>query len=150
MVMTRNKKWLAVLFGVGVLGAAVAISDWGPLAGKRMVANDPPSQPTTMAKITSPQLKTMLNRKDFFLVNVHVPYEGEIEKTDAFIAYDKVPENLGRLPKDRNAEIVVYCLTGRMSALAARELRGMGYTRVFDLSGGMKEWARRGYQIVRK
>lgn len=150
MVMTRNTKWLAALFGVGVLGAAAAISDWGPPVGTRMVANGAPSQATATAEITGPQLKAMLKRKDFFLVNVHVPYEGEIEKTDAFIAYDKVPENLGRLPKDRNAEIVVYCLTGRMSALAERELRGLGYTRVFDLSGGMKDWARRGYRIVRK
>ena len=148
--MTRNKKWLAALFAVGVLGAAVAISDSGPLVGKRMVANDPPSEAAAMAEITSRQLKAMLNRKDFFLVNVHVPYEGEIEKTDAFIAYDKIPENLGRLPKDKNAEIVVYCLTGRMSALAERELRGLGYTRVFVLSGGMNDWARNGYKIIKK
>ena len=31
--------------------------------------------------ITSTQLKTMLQKKDFYFINVHTPYEGEIEKT---------------------------------------------------------------------
>jgi len=151
MVMRSKRNWLAALLAVGVLGTVVALSDSGPMVAKRM-ANGPRPEPaaTATAKITSSQLKAMLSRKDFFLVNVHVPYEGEIEKTDAFIPYDKIPENLGKLPKDRDAEIVVYCRTGRMSALAQRELRGLGYTRVFDLSGGMKDWARRGYRIVNR
>lgn len=143
--MTRNKNWLATLFAVGLLGGAAAISAPGPTIAKQ----EGPA-PAAVAGITSSQLKEALKRKHFFLVNVHVPYEGEIERTDAFIAYDKIPENLRRLPKDKNAEIVVYCRTGRMSALAARELRDRGYKRVFELKGGMNDWARSGYPIIKK
>jgi len=50
--------------------------------------------------ITSTQLKTMLQKKDFYFINVHTPYEGEIEKTDAFIPYDRIDENLNKFPKD--------------------------------------------------
>ena len=46
--------------------------------------------------ITSDQLKTMLQNKDFYFVNVHIPYEGEIEKTDAFIPYDEIENNLNK------------------------------------------------------
>jgi rhodanese-related sulfurtransferase len=100
--------------------------------------------------LTSMQLAAMLLHKQFFLVNVHTPYEGEIKNTDAFIAYDKISENLDKLPKDKNAEIVLYCRSGRMSAIAARELTQLGYTRVSDLSGGMNDWKKNGYEIIEK
>ena len=48
----------------------------------------PPQNAATFTTLTSAQLAAMLSRKDFFLVNVHVPYQGEIKDTDAFIPYD--------------------------------------------------------------
>src|SRR3989338_2703218 len=54
---------------------------------------------TGYKNITSTQLKEMFEDKNFFLVNVHIPYEGEIEKTDAFIPYDEIEKNLDKLPK---------------------------------------------------
>src|SRR3990170_3604977 len=64
--------------------------------------------------ITSVQLYDMLKNKDFYFVNVHTPYEGEIEKTDTFIPYDQIDNNFDKLPKDKNAKIVLYCKSGRM------------------------------------
>ncbi len=92
----------------------------------------------------------MLAQKDFFLVNVHVPYEGEISSTDTFIPYNEIANNLDKLPKDKNAKIVLYCRSGRMSGIAAQELAKLGYTRVFDLAGGMIAWEKAGYQIIKK
>jgi len=45
------------------------------------------------ASLTSAQLAAMLRRKDFYFVNVHTPYEGEIRNTDAFIAFDRTAQN---------------------------------------------------------
>ena len=98
---------------------------------------------TNFTTITSAQLAEMLLEKDFLLINVHIPYEGEIENTDIFIPYDKLAENLDKLPKDKNAKIVLYCRSGRMSELAARELAQLGYTQVSHLSGGMIDWEKR-------
>ena len=47
--------------------------------------------------LTSIQLAAMLEKKDFFFVNVHTPYEGEIKDTDAFIVFDQIADNLGGL-----------------------------------------------------
>lgn len=99
-------------------------------------------------KITSAQLDAMLRRKDFFLVNVHIPYEGEIAGTDAFVPYNRIGDQLDQLPKDKSAKIVLYCRTGRMSDIAARELARRGYTRISELVGGMVDWKKKGHKLI--
>ncbi|OGG03844.1 hypothetical protein A2W14_04865 [Candidatus Gottesmanbacteria bacterium RBG_16_37_8] len=99
--------------------------------------------------ITSNQLKTMLQKKDFYFVNVHVPYEGEIEKTDAFIPYNEIEKNLEKLPKDKNAKIVLYCRSGRMSTIAAKRLTELGYTNIGNLLLGMHDWQSKGYSLLK-
>jgi rhodanese-related sulfurtransferase len=98
--------------------------------------------------ITVTQLKAMLAKKDFLLVNVHVPYAGEIEGTDLFIPYDTVEQNLVKLPADKAAKIVVYCRSGNMSNIAVRTLDRLGYTNVLDVTGGMEMWTQSGYPLA--
>ena len=98
--------------------------------------------------IDSNQLKTILADKDFFFVNVHIPYEGAIEKTDGFIPYDQIDKNLNKLPGDKNAKIVLYCKSGRMSAIAAKRLTELGYTNVYNHILGMHDWQSKGYPLT--
>jgi thiol:disulfide interchange protein DsbA len=93
------------------------------------------------------QLRDMLRKKNFFLVNVHVPYEGEIEGTDAFIAYDSTARRIGEYPSDKNANIVIYCKSNRMADEAAQELAALGYTGVSILDGGMTAWMKAGFSL---
>jgi rhodanese-related sulfurtransferase len=90
----------------------------------------------------------MLGQKDFFFVNTHTPYEGEISLTDAFIPFDQVEQEIGQVPADKVAKIVVYCRSGRMSAIAAETLTRLGYTNVWDLDGGMAAWQTAGFPIA--
>ena len=90
----------------------------------------------------------MLANKDFTLVNVHIPFEGDIARTDLSIAYDQVAQNLDQLPA-KDARIVLYCRSGRMSAIAAETLIGLGYTNIFNLQGGMAVWEQAGNKIER-
>ncbi len=98
--------------------------------------------------VTPAELRSMLEGKDFPLVNVHIPYEREIEGTDLFIPYDQVAERLDELPQERDAKIVLYCRSGSMSATAAEALVGLGYTNVWNLDGGMIAWERVGYPLL--
>lgn len=93
-------------------------------------------------------LALALEAKDFVLINVHVPYEGEIAGTDAFIPFDRIGADTSALPQDRAAEIVLYCLSGRMSAIAGERLAALGYSRVSDLAGGMNAWVASGRELV--
>lgn len=149
--MRRRKQiftWCAAVASAGFLVLADAASGFAAADAR---------QPTPaagrigagFATLTSAQLASMLRRKDFYFVNVHIPYEGEIRNTDAFIPFNRIAENLGRLP-NKNARIVLYCRTGRMSEIAARELARLGYRRVSHLAGGMVAWERSGYKLLRR
>ena len=87
---------------------------------------------------------------DFFLVNVHTPYEGEIANTDAFIDYDTIADHLDKMPKDKNASIVLYCRGGGMSDIASKILVHLGYSQVSDLIGGMDGWIDAGFPLIQK
>jgi rhodanese-related sulfurtransferase len=95
-------------------------------------------------------LAAILQKKDFPLINVHIPYEGEIEPTDLFIPYDEIERHLDQLPTDKSDRIVLYCRSDRMSGIAARTLVKLGYTDVWNLDGGMTAWEAAGYPILEK
>jgi rhodanese-related sulfurtransferase len=97
--------------------------------------------------IMVPELQAMLQRKNFPLINVHVPFAGNIPLTDASIRYDEITGNLGQLPADKNAPIVLYCRTGPMSTRAAQDLVKLGYTNVYNLVGGFNAWAEAGLPL---
>jgi rhodanese-related sulfurtransferase len=76
---------------------------------------------------------------------VHVPNEGEIPGTEAKIAFDQVMQRLDEFPAEMDAQVVLYCRSGGMSAIAARALVTAGYTNVFNLDGGFRAWIEAGY-----
>jgi len=96
--------------------------------------------------ITVEQLAAMLEDKDFTLVNVHIPYEGEIPQTDLFIPFNEIADHLDELP-GKDAPVVLYCRSGSMSTTAAKTLVSWGYTKVLEVDGGMKAWETAGYPL---
>lgn len=142
MIATRFGRSLGLLL-------AAALGATGPLAAVTIVQGAEHAQPA-FRTIDSAQLAGMLAHKDFVLVNVHIPYEGEIAQTDALIPFDRIGQSLDRLPSDKDAAIVLYCRSGRMSEIAAKSLVALGYTNVSHLAGGMIAWERAGYELVRR
>ena len=94
------------------------------------------------------QFANMLDQKDFILINVHVPYAGEIPGTDILIPFNAIGQYSNKLPEDKDTKIVVYCVTGPMGYVAAEKLANIGYTRVFHFQGGMKAWQSIGKKLL--
>lgn len=128
-------------------GAGMGGTEASPSASGEMTVFAPGGSYTS---VSPARLTAMLAAKDFVLVNVHVPYEGEIQGTDVFVPYDQVASQLGKLPAAKDAKILVYCRSGRMSTIAAKTLVGLGYTNVWELDGGMIAWENAGYQLVQR
>lgn len=46
------------------------------------------------------QFVTMMGQKDFVLINVHIPYGGEIPKTDLLIPFNTIEQQKSELPRN--------------------------------------------------
>ena len=97
--------------------------------------------------VSPKELNILLKDKDFVFVNVHIPFAGNIAATDLSIPYDQIEQNLSQLPADKDARIVLYCRSGHMSQIAAEKLVALGYTDVWNLSGGMVDWEKEGFEL---
>jgi len=104
----------------------------------------------TYKNLSVAQFVKMLDHKDFTLINVHIPYEGEIEGTDLLIPFNKINQFKNQLPEDKTAKVVVYCMMGPMGSIAAEQLVDMGYTQVMNLEGGLMAWRNFGKKVVNR
>ncbi len=96
-----------------------------------------------IAEVSVDEVKAKLARgDDFALIDVR-------EDSEWAAGHVKGARHIGRgvLERDIEAalpntasEIVLYCGGGFRSALAARSLQEMGYTRVASMAGGWRDW----------
>lgn len=115
----------------------------GSMAGMDMSSNA--STPATVREATPAEFANLVDASGSLLVNVHIPYDGEIDGTDLFIPYNALATDA--LPADRSTRLLVYCRTGNMSSSAVEALHAMGYTDIVELSGGLDAWRESGYSV---
>jgi phage shock protein E len=132
-----NKSLIVFMFIVGLLLAAC-----GPAAPETVSVVG-----GAYRRISAPALRELLKNKNFLFVNVHTPPAGSIAETDVAIPYDQLQQNLDQLPSDKNAKVILYCRSGRMSSMAAATLVKLGYANVWELDGGMQAWQAAGLPL---
>ena len=64
------------------------------------------------------------------------------------IGYEAISQRIAEVAPDKDTPIVLYCRSGNMSADAAKILVSLGYTNVYNLSGGMIAWREAGYPLL--
>lgn len=65
----------------------------------------------------------------------------------ALLPLADLDRRMNEVPKDR--PVYVICRSGTRSAQASAQLVKAGYTRVFNVDGGMNAWTAAGYPVAR-
>jgi|GEM_PF-1629862 len=104
---------------------------------------------TTLQRLSPAQASDLIATADPVVINVHIPYEGDIPGTDVDIPYNNVDAIEAYLNYDHCADTLLVCLSGGMSQSAGNELVKRGYLRVRDINGGMNAWVAAGYPLLK-
>lgn len=108
---------------------------------------DPASTSEVLTKITAEQAKEMIDSStELVILDVRTQEEyeeGHIEGA-ILIPDTEIATKAEELLTDKNATLLVYCRSGRRSALASQSLNDLGYTSVYDF-GGILDWP---YEVV--
>jgi len=57
------------------------------------------AEPDNLTMLTPQELHQVMQKKDVFLVDVHVPEQHHIKETDLFVPFHKIKQNLDKFPK---------------------------------------------------
>jgi rhodanese-related sulfurtransferase len=103
-----------------------------------------------IAECTVPDVKARLDRGDqFLLVDVREESEFAAGRIPGAVHIGKgvIERDIEVKVPDTETEMVLYCGGGYRSALAADNLRKMGYTKVISMDGGFRGWKEAGYPV---
>ena len=130
-----KKKYLLIMLSILVMASFGACS------------SKDDSTPVTDTKISAEKAKEMMDQDPTVtILDVRTEEEynaGHIE--DSILIPDTdIKEKAEGILTDKAATILVYCRSGRRSALAAADLVELGYSNVYDF-GGIIDWS---YAVV--
>lgn len=98
-----------------------------------------------MNSISPNELKQWLDSgKEVQIIDVREPWEREIGLIDGseHIIMNLIPENIEKI--NRDSDVVVHCRSGARSAAVAQYLVSQeGFSKIYNLEGGITAWAER-------
>ena len=106
------------------------------------------TEQTILEKISAAEAKEMIDSStNLIILDVRTQdeyEEGHIEGAILIPDYE-IKTKADEVLTDKNATILVYCRSGRRSALAAKTMSDLGYTSIYDF-GGILDWP---YEVVK-
>lgn len=94
--------------------------------------------------ISQSDLLARLGKKDTDLVVLDVRTAAEFAAGHVpgarNVSHDQLPAKLAELSSLKDKEVVLYCRSGRRTAIAEQTLRGAGFTRLRHLEGDWLAW----------
>ena len=99
--------------------------------------------------VTAEEMETLIKMENTQLIDVRTQEEfakGHIEGAQNIVFDDDFEAKLTQL--DKNKPIAVYCRTGKRSADCAEFLEKAGFTKIYDLDGGITQWVYKGKDTI--
>jgi len=85
------------------------------------------------------------------LVDVRTPQEyndGHLKNAENINFYDtNFLDQMSKL--DKKKDLYLYCRSGNRSGKAAKKLEKMGFTKVYDLEGGIINWNKKSLEVIK-
>jgi len=106
---------------------------------------------TRIRELTVDQVRAKLDRQELYhLVDVREESEWAKDHLPGAVHLGKgiIERDVEQRLPDTAAEIILYCGGGFRSALAADNLQKMGYTNVWSMDGGIRDWRNKGYPLT--
>lgn len=132
-----------ITLSLPILLALIAL----PLSGCTKRTPTPKEKKPEYQTITSEKAKEMMdNDPNIIILDVRTEEEynsGHIENA-LLIPDSDIESQAPTTLTDKEATILVYCRSGRRSALASKKLSDLGYTNIYDF-GGILDW---NYDII--
>jgi phage shock protein E len=124
------------------LAAVLAIGLVGALNAQATISASPMPLPRPGLLGVEAGKALLDSRADIILLDVRTAEEfatGRVRGAK-LLPYDEIDEASARefIPA-KDSPVIVYCRSGRRSAIAAKSLRELGYSRVYDM-GGVNSW----------
>jgi rhodanese-related sulfurtransferase len=98
--------------------------------------------------VSTAQATHLINREDALVLDVREP--GEYGGGHILGAKNVPMSRLGdgaELPKRKERPLIVYCDGGERASKAVAALKKQGFTRVVNLTGGLKAWQQAGLPV---
>lgn len=137
------KRWTVTMLAAVLMFSVTACGQAEqPQSTKNEVRAEQGAPVAKVEKISPAQGRALMaQEQSFVLLDVREPHEykaGHIPKAKNLPLGQIETKALKELP-DKGQLIIVYCQSGRRSAMASAALVQLGYTRVMDM-GGIKDW----------
>ncbi len=103
-------------------------------------------------ELTVDQVKAKQDRGEkFHLIDVREESEWAKDHVAGaeYLGRGVLERDVEKLFPDTSTELVLYCGGGFRSALAADNLQKMGYTNVYSMDGGIRDWRKKGYPLTK-
>jgi phage shock protein E len=100
-------------------------------------------------RLSAAEFNRKSSRKDAIVVDVRTPGEYASGHLPNAVLIDfNQPDFMQKMQQyNTSTELLIYCASGNRSSRALLQLTKAGYSRVYDLTGGIAAWRSAGYKI---
>jgi len=101
--------------------------------------------------VSAQQAQRVIDSFNPIILDVRTPGEyarGRLENS-VLIPVQQLQSHMDELAEFSDEHILIYCATGNRSTVASKLLIDKGFTRIFNLRHGIKDWDKNKYSIVK-
>jgi len=100
--------------------------------------------------LTAREAREFIDTQEPFILDVRTP--GEFQQGHlpdaALIPVQELAQRIGEIAKYQDRKIFIYCRSGNRSVVASNILIQAGFTDLYNLRYGIREWHQAGFPIV--